>query len=454
MRQVFVRYTVTILFILTIIALADAAPLITGSSRGSNSSSNSSISINENDEKFQQRITLDVGYLQPIIFSNRAVGEFGIGYVHAFSWLFDIPGDALSKNKKDPLSSIIRGGLAIGSFFLMDYLPVGKWMLPYHEFGHGTRIAAAGYEPIYYYVGSFTNKGGWDGPYTNYFMYFISGLFSSKSGGVTSSLGNSVVGGAGVPNYWWAVGSMGGMNNEMYFAEILEDDIYYNGGHLTYAAFYYEGKLAAYDYVQATKGGAFGSTLIGDIGNIIGYYNSKGYGIGLSTIETASLISLILSSSTYSLLYSGYNFAVNGDPTVRGFEIYNFRIPDINLYLTSKGLSYQIKSAYRYKDVTFPISLEMVFAGGFGMDLGFGIRKEYTKGNGQKLILQGGAILNIPEVTGIGLNGYAKWVSKKNAYALGLFLHNLNNFEGERHITNLAFGPFGVDIVANYTLYY
>ena len=118
----------------------------------------------KSDKDIKRRLSIDSSYSDDK-YSNRAIGDFGVELYQLNSALHD----SISLD-----SGFTRfGWTIIHSLFTEIYLKP-KFSLAYHEFGHGTRMAAGTNEPEYLYVNNFTTSEiNAATPYKGFFSYFL-----------------------------------------------------------------------------------------------------------------------------------------------------------------------------------------------------------------------------------------------------------------------------------------
>ncbi len=191
-----------------------------------------------------------------------------------------------------------------GALLLVGSTVLGQaFQLAYHEFGHGTRTAAVGLRPRYGFGTLFTAadvEAALRAPpeHESFFGYFLQGLFKDKGYALASpddTLFPPPSDEELVESGWAVLLTAGGLNNEMLFAERIEDEIYRNGGHIGFVTAYANGKLAASNY---ELDGVFG-----DLGNAVARYQALGIDVDKDQIDSASRKSFFLSSMSYQLIY-------------------------------------------------------------------------------------------------------------------------------------------------------
>ncbi|GHT40918.1 hypothetical protein AGMMS49921_03100 [Endomicrobiia bacterium] len=144
------------------------------------------------------------------------------------------------------------------------------------------------------------------------------------------------------------------MNNEIYLAERISDDIYTRNTRnkeyrLLPYILYLNNRFSPIIYDKTAK--EFGD----DPFNIVNDFQEKGrLDFKKGVIKDAGGVkSLFLSGTTYSPLYSFF--------TEKPLKLYGFRIPDVFPYITTKGMSYKVVSGYEInKDLRLIFGFERV----------------------------------------------------------------------------------------------
>lgn len=406
-------------------------------------------SISENavaaTPSYPKRLHLDL-YYAPTFYSTRAISSFGQDVLDGESTLFDWLGDKIGFDS----NFIFRTLWSVSWVYFPNFSGylTGPLHLTIHEYGHGTRVAAAGGRPYFGYFGG-------SGTHYHFLTYFLLAYVNGWSGGYTGSSGSSFSPSI-YPSYWGSVTSMGGVNTSSLFAESLADRAYYTGSHFLQGYNYVFFKLDAYTYANSTYRGSTGlpAGVTGDMTNAVNYYSSQGMGISLSDIWTGSMNSLLFSAGTYSYIWSLGKYIFTGDPTVHAFQLAGIRLPELSHYLTSEGLSYRVGSGIHSSDTYIPFSVEMIYKGRTAVEVTLGYRKykNYSPSNPR-----GYFELGIVGNTLGGIGGHFKKeidLDSSSLLDLGLTLHHYRTFLGERTTTGMMAGPFGIEAVLAYTKTY
>ncbi|MCB0385982.1 MAG: hypothetical protein KDD43_11365 [Bdellovibrionales bacterium] len=373
--------------------------------------------------------------------TNRALGGFAREFVQSHGALFDLVGSAISAEK----SAWIRLPYYLvfgGAFFIFVQEPLN---LAYHEFGHASRLQALGATPVFLYEGSSQR-------YSNMFSYYLDGIGKAEQGGqvvpgtTTFTLSNpeyTILGPFGELNN--PIYLMGGLNNEMFLAENLENNLYFEGGHLMEAALYVRTKLGAFFYVEDSPN-------MGDVVSIESYYKGRTFDISSDDISQASEMAFLLSSTTYAYLYSLYNYTKSNDATVRAWTYEGFQIPNLQFYMTRRGLSYKINSAYELSEAKTWIrfAIEQVSEGQDASEITIGYRRVTSLAN-RALIGE----VDLMMGAGGSATAQLRWEADQGFWLnLGGSYYTVSSLWGERHIPLLNNGDSMTDIWAGVSLTY
>jgi len=364
----------------------------------------------------EKSISLDSGMGQP---NNRAVGHLGIEMLESLGALSDSTGNWAGDSYM---------GLLLKSYteIYATYYVTSRYALVYHEMGHASRCQAMGASTYYTFLNETTPR------YNNVYSYFLAAMSKNYDGGLTWCSGGAVP--ATAPADFAAiVGVTGGMNNSMYFSEQIEDEIYFNGGHWLWLFPYLSEKMDAANYVSVIQNSTVLAPGTGDPEVIQQFYAGKGYAITLNDMKQASLNSLAGSATAWMLLYK--TLIHNDDTAVRAFDLGVFdaggqevrwRLPDTEMYFTTRGLSYKVRSAFRWGDWYFPFALETVTKGGSGSEVSMGVVKKDKQSDAP---LEYSVML-----IGPNLETYVRW----DYLTLGLSHHHVASLHGERQIMDLT----------------
>lgn len=370
-------------------------------------------------------------------YSNNVVGRFGIEMIQLgslpASLIFtsdsatDVSENAFLFYDSRQLRNVGEGlTLLLGSAFLAT-----GFHHAFHEYGHGTRLAASGWKPIY----SHTSAGS--AVHDNFISYYFSSFFD-YSGYTYSEKVLFTPRGEGALIGWDGPISMGGINNSMLFVEIIEDELYRNGGHIGFAFPHAVGKLSG----NLVKYGT-----LGDVRNIADYYShERRYNIGTGAIRSASAASFFLSSMSYQFAFQLIRTFMGENPRFRPWEVYGVQLPNTQFYMNRDGLSYKVRSAYRDESWRFPIAVEYVFEGESRTELSIGAESQWENFSAMLQTIIGKKVELELEL------GYRfdEWFLLTGGYAL----YDVNNLHGERLIPSLEHGSTYHDAYLRVSLVY
>lgn len=348
-------------------------------------------------------------------YSNKAIGHFGIEMIQLGSLpttLF-FSTDSVSENDSGFLfynsrqaKNFVEGlALLVGS----SSLSLG-FHLAYHELGHGTRFAAMGLKPLY-------GHGNDNTVHRNFFSYYVSSLFD-LSGWTFYDRGLFPLVYA---DHWDGLISAGGVNNTMFFAEMIEDEIQRHGGHIGFATSYVLGKLSP-----------TGSGPANDIGNVLADYRARGFRISRRAVTNASVASFFLSSMTYQFAHQFIKLFLGESTRFHPWEFYGVQLPNTEFYLTRAGLSYKVRTGYSHDSWRFPVAVEFVGEGSRRTEVGLGAEKKFNAFSATIEFVIGNA-LECEFESSYAVN---EWLLLSGGYSL----FDVNNLHGERMIPSLEHG--------------
>lgn len=313
--------------------------------------------------------------------------------------------------------------MLLGDYVVSNVLG-SAFLTVYHEHGHYNRLRAVGLKPHF------------KGRPSNFFSFFTRKLGSPYGSEATIASttdrkftpkdSQRYFNGNLLSNDWNIVMSGAGLNNEMRFAGDIGDKIIEGRGETTDFFFYLQGKTSTLTYSNSQE--SSGS----DTKQMRTAYANKGYRINRNDMDRSNAIALFLSASTYMYGSSLFNYVKTGDTSVRALEFYGVQLPDVESYYTSKGISYKVKSGYRWKDWRFPISVEFVGKGKAQKDIKIGVIKSLP--HFHNIDVRG----DITMGKALGFTAQAIYPVIKNCEIAAGFTHeNVKTFEGERNIMSV-----------------
>jgi len=355
-------------------------------------------------------------------YSNDAVAGFGVDVLNL---------STLSTQLIEP-STRLRNA-AQGVLLLVGSTILGQaFSLAFHEYGHGTRAAAAGFEPRYGF-GTISTDAQVDAAllappeYKSFLPYFL-GSFFTQNGYTLATPDDTrfppLTQEELVETGWNVLLAAGGLNNEMLLAERIEDEMYRNGGHIGFITTYINSKLSASQYDLV---GPFG-----DVGNTVTNYQAMGFDIDQDRIDSASRASFFLSSLSYQLIYQTVRMFTGASIRFTAWEPGGVQLPNTSFFMTRSGLSYRVRTGYRTGDWQFPLAVERVFEGDKRTEVSIGAERGLER-------MHVRARATVGEGIGVALGaGYR--IRDGVDLSAGYALYDSRNLLGERLIPSLENG--------------
>ena len=230
----------------------------------------------------------------------------------------------------------------------------------------------------------------------------------------------------------------GGLNNNVYMAQRIEDAIWFNQGqHMQLTTNYFKDKAST--FVQVFQGSLFSylggensSETTSDHNRLVKVWDEHlDIHVSRTELQLYSILSYFLSAQTYMNLYQVYQTWTNGETHVYPAEWKGFRLPNVSLYLTTKGPTYNVRTGYRWDNDLFLIAgTEFVLSGKQQVEGTLGIRKVFPDlGN---LYVHAEAVFNQKAIGGtVSVGGtFNKLINAE----VGVSYHDKDTFYGERHI--------------------
>ena len=232
----------------------------------------------------------------------------------------------------------------------------------------------------------------------------------------------------------------GGLNNQQDQSRRVENHLWYSGGdHFTTVGTYFWDKTFAgfQSALSQDKGYKDGQ----DTTRICVTYKEMGIDLTHEDIIKYSYLSYFLSAQTYANIYQIYKTIAEGENRVYAPEVFNIKLPNIALYFTTNGPTYNVSSGYRYDDTLFfPVSIE------FGLkesawEANIGIRKKFPAF--YESFVHGEIVFN-SEAVGGSVYGGAIFDKIWNIQA-GITYHNAKTLQGERNIPSYKNGDTDIE---------
>jgi hypothetical protein len=177
-----------------------------------------------------------------------------------------------------------------------------------------------------------------------------------------------------------------GLNNEMRFTQEISDIIYAKKGHLAYFTPYLIGKFSSHGYVLSYESALAKNKVSpgNDIANILSAYKNRDYSIDGSDIKMGSLASFLLSATTWSFVYSAFTELPKGSFLVHAPVWHGWRLPDVNFYMTTQGLSFEVVTGYQFNENWYAgLTAEMVYKGNTAYEFAPSIGYSFNTSSGE-----------------------------------------------------------------------
>ena len=356
--------------------------------------------------------------------SNEAMSRFGLD-------LFD-----LATRPGGWIGSAGRGRSALaGVVVLATAFYVGEaHSLANHEFGHGTRNGAAGFGTVYGFgtlrdasdVSDALASGALS---ENIYAYFVRSLVAGSGGFAI----RRAEGGPFSPLSperldalrWEGARRAGGMNNEMFMTEGIEDAVAAGRGHVAYYTGYLKGKLSASDFSSS-------SANFGDIPRLVNFYRDRGLDIEASDLDRGSKSAFLVSALSYQFVAGVVRTLAGGEIDIRPWVFRGIEAPNTSFYMNRDGLSLKVRSAARFGDFRMPFALERLYHGDARTEVTVGGEGQFERSRWRADLIVGRA-----------LGFSAEWsyaVEGRLHIAAGVTQRSERNLHGERHIPSLEGG--------------
>lgn len=227
----------------------------------------------------------------------------------------------------------------------------------------------------------------------------------------------------------------GGYNAGMMHTRDIEDTLWYDGGgHIAQLSNHSAGKLAiAFDGLGVYFMRNNDAKHLSDLGRIAFAYNAMGIDVCGKMITLYSTLAFLGSAEFWGRFFEEADYTSTGDVYVKAPEICGFRLPNLGFYFTTKGLSYQLNTGYRYgQDLFFPVAIEYVFNGPKNIiECTLGVRKQFAW---MGAYVHGEIVANFQE-SGYGGKLAVGLKPCKSFYTdVGVRIDHIDTLEGERNI--------------------
>lgn len=228
-----------------------------------------------------------------------------------------------------------------------------------------------------------------------------------------------------------------GVNAEMSYASHVQDMVDAGKARISHFSGYWLGKLSTAGYPSDESGS-------GDIDTITQRYGEMGLTeLSRGDYDTANYISLFGSATTWKFFSSIGNYVLTGQTKIQGRSS-KLRMPDIDNFLTSRGLSYRVTSGYRFsEDFDLLIRIEHVTKGKRATE--YNLSLQYQSHDAFSGTYTVTSIFGL--APGYGFKYNASLSERINLYA-GLNYDSLKSLDGERNIHSLNDGNTATSVYA------
>ena len=226
-----------------------------------------------------------------------------------------------------------------------------------------------------------------------------------------------------------------GYNAGMMHSRDIEDTLWYEGGgHLAQLSNHTMGKLAvAIDGLGVYFMRNNDAKHFSELGRIQMAYGEMDIEISGKKIALYSVGAFLGSAEFWGRFFEEADYISSGDVYVKAPEIGGFRLPNLGFYLTTKGLSYQLNTGYRFgHDLFFPVAVEYVFNGPKNIvECTVGMRKQFAW---MGAYVHGEVVANFQE-SGYGGKLAVGLKPCQSFYTdAGVRIDHIDTLEGERNI--------------------
>ena len=377
-------------------------------------------------QKAPRTLSIDSGYV-PQLATYQSMNHLWLEFEGLGTAIFDGVGENFYLGKTFPTRAL----WVLVEYYLWPYANY-TFFVANHEIGHGARVTATGGVPRYSWNGST------DG--ISIFPFIFKGFTRYGDGAFTT--GTSVY---FYPTDWTTVADAGGMNNSTHFAEALEDDVYYNTGHILQSRAYYTAKMDAYNYAKSTNG-----TTTGDVNNLLNIWSARGYSITTDDIKRGALISLLGNFTTLAYAWSIVRYIGMGDPNVNSLSAGSLKLPDLSFFENRYGISLRARSALHSGKIYIPFSIEYLYKGTPQLEISLGYRNVSGAVSGHKLASQIQGYMS--SKLGVGVRGTKEFsLGRSSFFTLSGSVFHVNSLEGERTLGRLVSNTLGAEATGRYS---
>lgn len=227
----------------------------------------------------------------------------------------------------------------------------------------------------------------------------------------------------------------GGYNAGMMHARDIEDTLWYDGGgHVAQLSNHTMGKLAvAIDGLGVYFMRNNDAKRFSDLGRIQMAYSDMGVHACGKKIAIYSTLAFLGSAEFWGRFFEEVDYISTGDVYVKAPEIGGFRLPNLGFYFTTKGLSYQLNTGYRFgRDLFVPVAVEYVFNGPKNIiEFTVGMRKQFAW---MGSYVHGEVVANFQESAYGGKLAAGLKPCQSFYTDVGVRIDHIDTLEGERNI--------------------
>lgn len=382
-------------------------------------------------QPMRRSLSINSSYFKKF-YTNTQMADVGLETMQGYSFFSHKLEGLLPQNKMARVA--LRSATLFGNWHVSVAFGVA-----YHELGHATRVGAYGRN--YKFGGTLTDATVEEnGFFQHYGRLLLSGGLLSKTASVHTydakfePAERKNLTGTDLARYLAKqelIIHAAGVNNQMAFAERLADEAYEGDGHWTFALAYFRDRSWSIAYGRRVPSY--------DMDRVFGSYDQLGILASKSQVNTAHLLAaLLVSGSTYRYSRGLYHYLRDGSHSPIGaYEFHNVRVPETSVYLTSRGISYKVKSGYRFKDgLLLNAGLEYVAHGDHSGELTLGLAKKVESLRSAKL--RGNVIVG----SGIDAEINASLpLNNRSSVGMGLGHYSSKTLYGERNVPSLEHGP-------------
>lgn len=235
-----------------------------------------------------------------------------------------------------------------------------------------------------------------------------------------------------------AENAMGWVEEIRYTGNII-DNIYYDNNKVHPIAFFdiMVMKLGMIGYINS-----YDDTTWNDPYNLSSAWAANGWAKtqkdGVNKMRSATILSTLFSSSTYTLANSFYNNFYNGSKHVKPVYWGDFRGVDVEAYFT-EGVTYKVKSGYRVNNNLFiPFAVELPTSVGYDER-----KKEYSLGLKHKITNRLSYDVELISSEASQYSFEFKWAVSENASLyFGQEKNDIRNLKGLRDVSSFKMPGF------------